>query len=315
MISDHGCAAYSTPAVPDEPYHRNMDALQFLKHVMAHEKEWTLVLQERVKNLPAPPHRDRFVDEVVPQQMLDIPGAEFDTREIVRKVLYKYSTVGSFVEWAAGVLHKSLMCYSVRHLAFKSYNVSRLLDMEVEMGIALSALRAMKNVTVLFIDKLALLPADLELMFDTYWEVIGLMQNNVVLNVRPTTFPLEAKKRMDALHDRHVAMLNAECTKFQLDKKFFEDMDMDSNKLIVDRVLRLVIGQKGLSRLGEKHTKFVEEYYKDLGYETLPNSLWGQAFYTTREQPVKDDLKDTNDPIIKEPNTDPLTHEPILKDE
>lgn len=272
--------------------------LEFLRLVVSHEFDWGLILKEKVKNLEPVPYEDRFPDVIDPIQM--------DTRAIVLKVLYEYSHIGSFVNYAAAAVHKSLSCYSVKQLAFQSHYLTRMFDKQAEAGVILLELSRIKQTTNMILDKLTIFPTDLSIVFDMYWEAIRLMQYDVVQYVRFQIYPIMSKAYMDILHKRIINFLTTNCAKPLLDGQFLFDMNIKVNYLLMDEVLNLIVDLPELKRLSQEHENFVTTYYMSLGYDMLPRLLWNQIFYYSKPIPRNELSHETNPPII--------TYQPLEED-
>lgn len=295
----------TTTAVPSARaaalvYRRNLNGLDYLRHVLVHEKEWSMILKERVKKLDPPPYSDRFDTGIVSKDLFATDGSEFDTRAIVAEIVYNYSTVGSFIGYAAKALHLSLKCHSVKQSVFQMNYLVKLFVMNVVPGVILAELTSLKENVALFIDKLSIVPADLSLFFDLYWEVVKLMQYDVVHYVKHMTYPSGAKDRLIELRDQHVSYLNGYCTPYELDQQFFAEKNIDvGNMLLLDDVLNSSVDQTELLRVGRAHAKFVATYYRSLGVKTMSRTLWGQIFYYTKPLPKRAKVNETNEEIVQ----------------
>ncbi|VVC33052.1 Hypothetical protein CINCED_3A019176 [Cinara cedri] len=274
-------------------YTSSFTSLEFLHHVAEHEYEWRNVLKEHVINLGAVPYHNRILGVINP--------GETNPRVILYRILYNFSNIGSYVEYAASALYKSLACYSIKHLAFQSHYLSRMFDKKADPGVIQIELDRIKLTTTLILDKLCIRPADLTNLFEFYWEAIRLIQYDINHHARYQVYPTNSQSYVDILHIRIKDFLKHHCAKYLLDGHFLYDMEMKINYLLMDEVLNLIVDIPELKRLGQEHENFVTAYYKNLAFEMLPKLQWGQVFYYTKPSIALEKLRETNPPITYPP--------------
>lgn len=278
-----------------DPYRRNLSPLQFVRHVLSHEKAWRLVLLEKFRDLPPSPYADRFGESLTPG---DGTTELVEGRPIAARVLREYSDIGSFVSYAAAALHRCLTCFVAKHLSFQSHYVIRLFSKRVHPGTIFQELSSFKDNIVVSLDKLAVVPADLELVTHLYWEVTRLMQYDVMFHMRFARYPPNAHKRLEDLLTRFGDYLRAKCTPLRLEAQFFRRLGISvGNLLILDDVLNVTVDEDTLIDLGRKHAAFLGQHLRNLNFETMPRSQWSQVFYTSAKMARADELDETNLPI------------------
>lgn len=273
-------------ATPIGAYRPNQTTLEFLEHVLMNGDRWSLVLDESVKGLGPSPYGDRFETAIVPSDRAG-PDVELDPRYVLTEVLYRYSTIKSFVNYAARAVHVAFTCFSVKHLAFQAHYVSRLIDMEVEPGRVLAEVTAVKEIAAVIVEKLAVLPADLDVMVDSYWELVRLMQYDVVHRIRRSAYPAESKRSARAVYGQLMAYANVNCAAPEFDKRFFGRMGIDVRQEVVDSVLGLDQHPEKLIRLANDHLSFLAGYYGALDVKSMSRKQWEHLFYYAKEPRTK----------------------------
>lgn len=270
-------------------YQRSLTLLELLEHVLMHENEWRFILNEPVKNFDPPPYVDRIPNAIDPTKM--------NTRVIIQKVVYELSNVKSFVKYAVDILHSSLTCYSLKHLLFQAYYLSRMIDMMAEPGMILIELTNIMQSSNLILDKMCIRPAKLDTLFELYWEAIRLIQFDIIHHVRHQMYPPNSKEKLDNVCIEIRDYLKLNCAKPLLDSQFIYSMEFEMEDLLMDEVFTLTITIENLTKLTQKHDHFVSTYYRGLGFEVLQRHQWGEIFYYAKLTPKPDHLHEINQPI------------------
>lgn len=295
LLAVVAAAAMAAAGTISQVFHSNMDTLEFLEHVLNNERNWTPVLGERVKNLGPPPYQDeRFKDRLVAGEYL-VDGMEYDVRSVVVAVLNGFSGIRSFVDYAGRAMHSALVCHSFRHLAFQAYYVTLLLIKRADAGlVVMEAGRLRENVAVI-LDKLVVISADLQRVFDLYWETVRLIQSRAPREVRDNTYPDDAKEHVERLHDALVEHMRTNCEPFRWDKQFFDACRIPvTNPLVYDKVMIFEVKVPAIVEIGQAHSRYMSKYFRNLGMETLPRTLWRQIFYYAKNLPTPDRRNETN---------------------
>lgn len=303
MVAAGTCRAYNDDRFykddrayeDDRVYNRNMTSVEFLEHVLMHEKQWSLVLRQRVKRLDPPPYQDRFPNALVD----DYATTEvFDTHDIVTRVMLGYADIKSFADYGANAVVASLTCFTVKNLSFQSYYVRRLVDSpEAGTGEALAALDKLRNNVVVYLDKLAAGRPDLELSFQLFWEVVRLVQFDMIDRVRDNAYPSGSGAELEKLNRsfHEYAEKHCECEK---PAQWFRNIGLEADPLVVDLgVFKLSADLRRLKELGARHAAWTTVYYSNLGIETMPRRLWKQIFYYSHRGRVIDRPDDRMDSI------------------
>lgn len=290
-------------------YQRNFTPEELLEHVLMHEQQWTPVLNERVRNLPERPYRDREFDDS-PAPVVDgtAGAAPVYVRPIVVDVLDKYADIGSFAEYGAAVVQQSLTCFAVRHLAFQTHYVNWLQDKDVHASIVQGVLSTFKDTIVMPLDKLTVMPASLQTVLDMYWGVARAMQDNATVELRHHQIPVAIHYGMVKLHAECCKYLTDQCTEYKLDERLFEQLNVKvPNSLLYDKVLNATINENELLEVGRQLAAALHEFYYDLAFDTMSRPQWGQIYYDVdRMSRAADELDKTNKPIA--PPSQPVAY-------
>lgn len=288
---NHGCLAN-----PLGTYRPNLTSLQFLEHVMTNDDRWSMVLNEWVRGLGPSPYSDRFDDAIVQPKYANL-DMEVNTRYVLTEVMYRYSTIKSFVNYAAKAVHLAFTCFSVKHLAFQTYYVSRLIDMAVEPGRVLAEVTAVKEIAAVIIKMVAVLPADLNVIVKSYWELVRLMQYDVVHRVKYSVYPPESGRSAREMYERLMDYAKVNCATPVFNKQFFERIGIKVGQVVLDSVLGLDTDPETLMRLANDHLSFLVHFYDRLGVKSMSSKQWEHLFYYAKEPRTKREPDETSGKI------------------
>lgn len=293
-----GCWARSSP----ETFHRNLTPLEFLRHVLNNESKWRDVLEEKLRSRVVGSPGD-LLDPLLPAETLADESAVFGVRDVLTGVVSKYGKLGSMVRYGSRLLYTSLQCNSVRHVAFQAQYVSRLIDMQVDPYQIMAEVTTIKQVVVSFIDRLVTSTLDLSLIFTMYWELLTLIQEDAVHQVRWAVYPAKSNNDINTLRGKLVQFLEDNCEPYGTKTAFNEYLrTVVPGLLITDDVLNVSLDEETVLKVGRAHLRYVSRLYSDLGENTFTYEMWSQIFYAGKKEWPSDRLDETNAPVIRSPS-------------
>lgn len=296
-VCDNHCRCWARSS---EVFQRNMTPLEFLRHVLNNESKWRDVLEEKLKSRAVTGSAGDLLDPLVSADTLADENAVFSVRDVLTGVVYRHNKLKSMVDYGCRLLYTSLQCNAVRHAAFQAQYVSRLIDMRVDPYQIMAEVTTIKQVVVSFIDKLAMSTVDLSLIFTMYWELLTLIQEDAVHNVRPAVYPPKSNSDIDLLRGKLVQFLADNCAPYGTKTAFGEYLRTAvPGLLITDDVLNVSLDEETMLKVGRAHLRYVSRLYVDLGVSTLTYEMWAQLFYTGKKGWPSDRRDETNAPITR----------------
>lgn len=273
---------------PTRTYRPNKNALMLLKHVMMHEKQWALVLQEPIKlhENENPPHAER--EFRAPSVSLLLSETEnpdhvmFNIHEIVTVVYRHYSLIRSFVEYAAKIVIRALSCFTFKMLTFQFHCIRLMIEKNGDPRDVMATIYNLRNNTAAYIDVLAAVPdADLSTTLNIYWETVRVLQNGSMERLDRQPWPEWMMKIIMETTDNINNYLIGKCRVHEVNEDFYLNTGVRNlPPLFKDISFDTLLDVEKLVDMTREQARFMAQHARDLGIINLPDHAWTSMFFS-----------------------------------